>query len=69
MCDISNFLWDQGVHMFFWKKKQSWSIVFFMTKYFYWVSCFLFSFSYDNVNQMSKLTKYLSNNGSAKIIF
>ena len=69
MCDISNFLWDQGVHMFFWKKKQSWSIVFFMTKYFYWVSCFLFSFSYDNANQMSKKTKYLSNNGSAKIFF
>ena len=27
MCDIFNFLWDQGMHMFFWKEKQNFYIV------------------------------------------
>ena len=44
-------------YMFFWKEKQSWSIAFFITKYFYWASCFKISFYYGNVNQMSKLTR------------
>ena len=30
MCDVFNFLWDQGAHMFFWKEKQSWSIACFI---------------------------------------
>ena len=28
MCDIFNFPWDQGAHMFIWKEKQSWSVGF-----------------------------------------
>ena len=57
MCDIFNFLWDQGVHMFFCKEKQSCSIFFFIKIYFYWVSCFKISFYDDNVNQTSQLSR------------
>ena len=27
MCDIYNLLWDQGVHIFFWKEKQNFYII------------------------------------------
>ena len=57
MCDVSDFLWGQGAHMSFWKEKQCWSMVFFIKKYFYWVSSFKISFYDDNVNQMSQLTR------------
>ena len=57
MCDVFDFLWDQGAHMFFWKEKQSWSIAFFRRKYLYWVSCFKISFCDDNINQMNQLTR------------
>ena len=57
MCDIFNFLWDQSMHMFFWKKKQNWSIIFFTKKYFYWVSCCKSNFCDDNINQINQLTR------------
>ena len=57
MCDIFNFFWEQGAHMFFWKEKQSWSILFPTIKYFQWISCFKISLDDDNVNQMSQITR------------
>ena len=76
MCNIFNFVWNQGAHMFFWKEKQIWSIVFFIKQHFYWAFGFKISFYDDNATQLSQLTrdhmwkcdksKHFSNNGSVK---
>ena len=75
MCDIFNFLWDQGVHIFFWNEKKLINCLLY-EKCFYWVSCFKISVCCDNINQMNQLTrghmwkcdksKYLSTFGSVE---
>ena len=72
MCDIFNFLWDQGAQRFVRKEKQNWSIVFIIKNIFIELPD-LKLVSKMIMYQMSQLTryymwkcyksKYLSNNG------